>query len=356
MAFTTVNKSIDMFSANLYTGNSTSPRALTGFGHQPDLIWVKRRNGTGNHFVNTSVQGATKWIYPDLTSAADTSTQGITYGTDGFTWNGGNYDLNASGETYVCWSWKAGTTSGLSGGTITPSSYSINTTNGFGIYEYTGTGSNATIAHGLGTAPQVVLVKMVSGTEDWRMYHQGAGDATKYMTLNSTGAVSTAASVWNSTAPTSTLFSIGTDGGVNTNASTYIAYCFTEKTGFSKFSKYTGNGSTDGSFVYTGFKPAFVMAKCSSASGSYTSWSTFDTTREPYNLNAGKTLYANTDYAEGKRGNGDASTTIPGVDLLSNGFKWRVLNDEVNNSQDYVFMAFAEVPLVGSNNIPALAR
>ena len=354
MAYTTINKSTDYFSTVLWTGTGAE-QTVSGVGYQPDLTWVKRREQK-NHNWFDSVRGATKHIYSNLTVGQDTTAETLkSWNADGFVL-GTDTNVNANAGTYVAWNWKAGTTSGLSGGTITPSSYSINTTNGFGIYEYTGTGSNATIAHGLGTAPQVVLVKMVSGTEDWRMYHQGAGDATKYMTLNSTGAVSTAASVWNSTAPTSTLFSIGTDGGVNTNASTYIVYCFTEKTGFSKFSKYTGNGSTDGSFVYTGFKPAFVMAKCSSASGSYTSWSTFDTTREPYNLNAGKTLYANTDYAEGKRGNGDASTTIPGVDLLSNGFKWRVLNDEVNNSQDYVFMAFAEVPLVGSNNIPALAR
>ena len=139
MAFTTVNKSTDYFSANLYTGNGTSPRALTGFGHQPDWLWVKRRDGTGHHHINDVVMGATKWRYSDLTQGDDTSTQAITYGTDGLTFNGGNYDPNTNTYPYIVWSLKAGTTSGLSGGTITPSAYSINTTSKFGMYKYTGT-------------------------------------------------------------------------------------------------------------------------------------------------------------------------------------------------------------------------
>ena len=345
MAFTTVDKSIDMFSANLYTGNSTSPRALTGFGHQPDLIWVKRRNGTGNHFVNTSVQGATKWISPDLTSAADTSTLGITYGTDGFTWNGGNYDLNASGETYVCWSWKAGTTSGLSGGTITPSSYSINTTNGFGIYEYTGTGSNATIAHGLGVTPKMIWIKKTSGSEDWRVYHSAVGGATKYMTLNTDSAVSTAATVWNSTAPTSTVFSIGTDGGVNTSSATYVAYVWAEIPGYSKFGKFVGNGNgTNGRFVYTGFKPAFVIIKDFSAQDN---WVQYDNKRLGYNDQT-YLLYTEAHSAE--------ETANP-LHLFGNGFQPSTSTSKYNASgNDYLYIAYAENPIVGSNNITGLAR
>tara|TARA_B100000214_G_scaffold195289_1_gene141307 strand:- start:9 stop:1040 length:1032 start_codon:yes stop_codon:yes gene_type:complete len=343
MAYTTVNKSTDFFSANIYTGDGSSSRALTGFGHQPDWIYVKRRDGTSHPTINDSVMGATLWRYTSRDQGDDTSTQAITYGTDGLTWNGGNYDSNTNTYTYVAWSLKAGTSSGLSGGTITPSAYSINTTSKFGIYKYTGTGSNGTIAHGLGTTPKMIWVKKTSGTEDWRIYHQGAGDATKYMTLNSTGAVSTASTVWNSTAPTSTLFSIGTDGGVNTNGQTYIAYVWGEVSGFSKFGTYVGD-SSNYPFVNLPFKPAFIMIK----SVSTTNWNIFDNKRETFNQ-VDYPIWANTNAAE--------QTDPYPIDMVSNGFTVRTNSSQVNNNNtDHIYMAFAEVPLVGTNNVPATAR
>jgi len=252
---------------------------------------------------------------------------------------------------------KAGTTSGLSGGTITPSAYSINTTSKFGIYKYTGnaTGSQ-TIAHGLGATPSCVIFKQTSGSEQWRVHFMKAPNPyTKMLLWNDVAAEGSQSN--GLSAVSSTTITFGSDGAYNASGGEYICYVFCDVAGYSKFGSYVGNGNVDGTFVYTGFKPAFVMAKCASATGSYTSWSIFDTTRQTFNPNAGKTLYANLTSAEGKRGNGsDSSTTIPGIDMLSNGFKCRVLNDEVNNTQTYVYMAFAEAPLVGTNNVPATAR
>ena len=350
MAYTTVNKSTDFFNTNIYTGDGSSSRALTGFGHQPDWIYVKRRDGTSHPTINDSVMGATLWRYTSRDQGDDTSTQAITYGTDGMTWNGGNYDSNTNTYTYALWSLKAGTSSGLSGGTITPSAYSINTTSKFGIYKYTGTGSNGTIAHGLGTTPKMIWVKKTSGAEDWRVYHQGAGDATKYMTLNGSGSVSTAASVWNSTAPTSTLFSIGTDGGVNTSGQTYIAYVWGEVSGFSKFGKYVGNSLADGAFVYTGFRPAFILLKNSGASSS---WYIYDNKRPSYYNPNATVLFAETTTAEST----NTSSSEHPIDFLSNGFKFRTTSAARNESgSSYIYMAFAEAPLTGTNNVPCTAR
>ena len=350
MAYTTIDKHTDFFNRIKYTGDGSSSRALTGFGHQPDWMWFKHRNGTSHPQINDSVMGATKWRYTRSTVVDDTSTQPITYGTDGLTFNGGNYDPNTNTYPYIVWSLKAGTTSGLSGGTITPSAYSINTTSKFGIYKYTGTGSNGTIAHGLGTTPKMIWVKKTSGAEDWRIYHQGAGDATKYMTLNSTGAVSTAASVWNSTAPTSTLFSIGTDGGVNTSGQTYIAYVWGEVSGFSKFGKYVGNSLADGAFVYTGFRPAFILLKNSGASSS---WYIYDNKRPSYYNPNATVLFAETTTAEST----NTSSSEHPIDFLSNGFKFRTTSAARNESgSSYIYMAFAEAPLTGTNNVPCTAR
>ena len=347
MAYTTVNKYTDFFNRIKYTGTGSS-NALTGFGHQPDWIWVKRRDGTNHPAINDSVMGATLWRYTSRDQGDDTSTQAITYGTDGLTWNGGNYDSNTNTYTYVLWSLKAGTSSGLSGGTITPSAYSINTTSKFGIYKYTGTGSNATIAHGLGVAPKVVWIKKTSGSEDWRVWFTPIGN-TQYLTLNTTGAASTAASVWNSAIPTSTVFSIGTDGGVNTSGQTYIAYVWGEVPGFSAFGRYYGNNNDNGPYVYTGFKPAFLLIRQTNDTGQ---WRIYDTLRESYGQkDLLKYLAAESTAAE-------VTTTDGGLDILSNGFKVRSSggNHDLNgNSDPYSYMAFGQ-SIVGSNNVPCTAR
>ena len=345
----------DFFNTKLYTGTGSS-LAITGVGFQPDFVWTKNRDATDNHNLFDSPRGVREFISSNMTSVETTGADSLnSFDSDGFTlgtWG----DVNGSGEDYVSWNWKGGTTSGLSGGTITPSAYSFNTTSGFGVYAYTGTGANATIPHGLGVAPHLVIVKHLSGASDWEVgstsytswaYHQG---------LNLNNAESSSATCWNSTAPTSTVFSVGTNGAINGSGQTYIAYVFANVKGYSKFGSYIANNNTDGPFIYTGFSPAFVMIY-DTTGGSYKSWCMFDTTRQPNNANMGKTLYANRNYAEGKRGEGSASSTIPAIDIVSNGFKPRVGNDEVNTVTDkYIYMAFAEFPFVSSNSIPTTAR
>jgi len=350
-----INKPSDYFNTKLYTGNG-STQSITGVNFQPDWVWLKDRDNATNHMLFDSVRGTGKELHSQNTDSETTQANTLTaFGSDGFSL-GNNTDVNNSSQNFVSWNWLADNTSGSSNtdGSIT-STVSANTTSGFSIVSYTGTGANATIGHGLGSTPAMIIVKKRSVAGSWYVYHQSIGN-TKRLVLETTAASTTDANAWNNTSPTSSVFSVGASGTTNASGATHIAYCFAEKKGFSKFGSYTGNGSTDGTFVYTGFKPAWVMIK-NQTSGSYKSWSIFDTTRQTFNVNAGKTLYANKSSAEGIRGNGsDSSTTIPGIDMLSNGFKCRVLNDEVNNTNDFIYMAFAENPLVGTNNIPATAR
>ena len=364
MAYTTINKSTDYFNTKLYTGNATTNHAQTGVGFQPDWLWIKERGGSGSHILVDSVRGVSSSSSPFIRTNANgaETTNNLndfikSLDSDGFTLGADSYftDVNKNNSTYTAWNWKAGNSAGSSNtdGSINTTSTSVNTTAGFSISKYTGTGSNATIGHGLGAVPKMIIVKNLDQNDDWYVYHVSRG-ATKHIILNSTGTGGTNSTLWQDTTPTSSVFSIGTNNVVNTNGEDYIAYCFAEKTGYNKFGSYTGNGSTNGTFVYTGFKPVWVMIK-NQTSGSYKSWSIFDTTRQTVNVNAGKTLYANQSYPEGRRGQGDSSTTIPAIDMLSNGFKCRVLNDEVNTTNDYIYMAFGQT-LVGSNNVPATAR
>ena len=353
MAYTTINKSINFQDTTIWDGNNSDPTTISGLSYQPDMVWAKARTGTyetQDHCVNDSVRGANNLFRMGKNNAEETDDNNLlSFTSDGWTM-GNDGKINQASTTYCGWSWKAGTTSGLSGGTITPSAYSINTTSKFGIYKYTGTGSNGTIAHGLGTTPKMIWVKQTSGSENWRVYHEGLGDATKYMTLNGSGSVSTAASVWNSTAPTSTLFSIGTDGGVNTSSSTYIAYVWGDVSGFSKFGSYTGNGNADGTFIYTGFKPAFILLKNSATSSS---WYIYDNKRPSYYNPNATVLFAETTTAEST----NTSSSEHPIDFLSNGFKIRTTSSARNGSGNTViYMACAEAPLVGTNNIPATAR
>ncbi len=249
MAYTTVNKSTDYFNTKLYTGNNTTDTAITGVGFQPDMSWFKGRNNTENHFLFDAVRGATKRLIPNGNSAEATETNSMkSFNSDGFTL-GTMGEVNANSINYASWNWKAGTTSSISGGSITPTGVSINTTSGFGIYKYTGTGSNGTIAHGLGAVPKMIIIKKLNGSPDWRVYHSSLG-ATKQLFLNDTNGQDDDNTIWNDTEPTNTLFTIGTNNGANSSGDTYIAYCFTEKKGYSKFGSYTGNGNaTDGNFV-----------------------------------------------------------------------------------------------------------
>ena len=349
MAYTTIDKPSDYFNTNLYTGNNTETSHTVGF--QPDWTWLKVRNAVGSHYLFDSVRGVTKYLRTNSTGAEGTDANTLkSFDSNGYTVGTSNA-VNTNGETMVGWNWVAGTSftndaSATGIGTI-DSTGSFNNDSGFSIVSYTGTGSNGTIKHGLNSAPSCIITKSRSAAEDWGMYHVGIGN-TSNISLNLTNAKYSANSAfWNNTNPTSSVFTVGTHPTINYNTKTMIAYCFAEKQGFSKFGSYTGNGNADGTFVYTGFKPAFVMWKRTEDAGY--DWDMYDTARDTHNV-AFKELIANSSGAE-------SSSTVLSLDILSNGFKLRTSNGNGNDSgKPYIYMAFAENPLVGTNNIPATAR
>ena len=344
MAYTTINKSTDNFNTKLWSGNGSS-QALTGVGHQTDMVWIKSRTDTRKHNLYDVVRGTNKRLVSNADSAEDEpdSNAGVNaFNSDGFT-VGSETDVNGSSRNFVAWNWLAGgSASSNSDGSIT-SSVSANTTAGFSIVTYTGTGSAATVGHGLGAVPKMFWTKRRDNNESWGVYHhtQGAG---KFLRLESTNAVDTSSTLWNNTTPTSSVFSIAVGGIANTSSGTYVAYCFAEKKGYSKFGSYTGNASTDGTFVYTGFKPAFLIVKNTATSP--TDWIMIDNKRPGYNENL--PMQPNKTDAEG------SSAT---ADLLSNGFKVRNQYGGFNGSGAItIYMAFAESPFVNSNGIPTNAR
>ena len=345
MAYTNIDKSSLHFNTKLYTGTG-SAQSITGVGFQPDLIWGKNRSATWNHILTDAVRGANKQISSNLNSTEASNTGEFTaFGSDGFSVGTGS-TLNGSGNNIVSWNWKAGGGQGSSNtdGTINTTYTSVNTTSGFSICQWEGTGANATIGHGLGVVPKMYIVKNIDATNDWNVYHHSIGN-THRLFLNTTAAAEDNASAWNDTSPTSSVFSVGTNTNVNQSGSTMIAYVFAEKTGFSKFGKYTGNGNDDGTFVYTGFKPAFVLIKNTTTSGEW--WVTNDSRRNPSNI-VDKDLFPNVNNAEAVHSR---------QDFLSNGFKFRsTANNSNKNGDEYIYMAFAEAPLVGSNNVPCTAR
>lgn len=356
MAYTTINKPSQYFNTVLYTGNGSATQSITGVGFKPDLVWVKNRTAAVSHCWVDGVRAAPNQLGSDLTDAENSSGNNyVVYGgvsvlgSDGFTASLGTdptyQATNKSSQNYVAWNWlAANSTTSNTSGTIT-STVSANTTSGFSIVSYTGTGANATVGHGLGVAPKMVIVKGRSTTYDWVVW-QAAFAGTDYIVLNKTDAKGTVAAVWNSTIPTSTVFSLGSNLAVNQSGATQIAYCFAEVKGFSKFGSYTGNGNANGTFVYTGFKPRYFMVKRTDAAGN--DWILMDTARDPINV-ATQELYANLAIAEG--------TAANNYDILSNGFKARRSNAAVNASGGtYIYMAFAENPFVSSTLVPTTAR
>ena len=343
MAYTTINKSTDHFITHLYSGND-STNNQTSLGMTPDLVWVKSRN-TGSptqHYWVDKVRGDKKYISSNADTAEQTDGNTFDLVSGGFNLAGGNGWTNVSGRTYVAWNWKAnGAGVSNTDGSIT-STVSASSTSGFSIVKYTGTGSNATVGHGLGGAvPKMIIVKNLTNANAWSVYHASLG-ATKYLALNESDAAGTASDRWQDTIPTSSVFSIGTNANQG-GSYDYIAYCFAEKTGFSKFGSYTGNGNASNApFIYTGFKPAFVLHK---RTDSTSDWDLFDNKRVGYNVD-NRILAPNTNAAE---------VTATKIDLLSNGFKLRTSTGG-NYSGTYIYMAFAEAPIVGSNNVPCTAR
>ena len=335
----------DFFNAVTYIGDESGQTITTGF--QPDFICIKTRNAAYNHQLVDAVRGNTKYVQSNTNAAETTTTDAVTsFISTGFTLGADTPGwVNQNSKEIVSWNWKAGTTSGLTGGTITPSAYSFNTTSGFGVYAYTGTGVNATIPHGLGVTPSVMMIKNVDDTQAWAVYHIDVGN-TKRLTLNDTSVEATSAVTWNDTSPTSTVFSIGTNSRVNTNTEDYIAYVWAPVKGYSHISSYTGSGNADGPFAYTGFRPAFILTKPSNNADT-NNWSIYDFKRIGYNVD-NESLFPDTS---------DTETTTDDLDILSNGFKIKTTSSRVNgNNTNYVYMAFAEFPIVSSNDVPTVAR
>jgi hypothetical protein len=343
-----VNKPSDHFNTVLYTGTG-STQSITGVGFQPDLAWFKSRTNVDSHNLVDSVRGAFR-LRSDSTSAEVSTT--VTLDSDGFTLGG---ESENNGGSMVAWSWRGSDSSAVSNtdGTIT-STVSANTTSGFSIVSYTGTGAVGTIGHGLGQLPAMIIFKNRSSATDWMVFHKNSQSsysfsATAFLTLNLTSAVNGTGvgGVMNDTAPTTSLFTVGNDSRSNGSGNSMIAYCFAEVKGYSKFGSYTGNGSADGTFVYTGFKPAFVMVKRTDTSGN---WWIHDSGRNTYNV-LNKYLFADSSSAEG---------TDDNMDFLSNGFKLRVATYQPNTSGGtWIYLAIAEQPFVTSTtngSIPATAR
>jgi hypothetical protein len=356
-----IDKPTDHFNTVLYTGNSNVTQTISGVGFQPDLTWIKNRDNVEYHHLADVVRGANKFIHSNATDVERTGSKSNGYNTMAFTADGFSLtnptaqdsELNFGSRTYASWNWKAGGTAvSNTDGSIT-SSVSANTTSGFSIVSYTGTGAVGDIGHGLGSTPKMIIKKRRNGADAWNVWHESLGDGSKALYLNTTNATDTNAN-YASNVPTSSLFYVGTDSQINASGGTYIAYCFAEVKGFSKFGSYTGNGSADGTFVYTGFKPAFVLVKNTQEAAA--EWRIIDNKRSDaggFNL-IDKTLDSNNSDAELDAG----STWI--VDFLSNGFKWRINTATVNAvGENHIYMAFAEQPFVTSTangSIPATAR
>jgi hypothetical protein len=345
MAYTDIDKSDDYFNPVTWTGTGDPTTSVTGVNFQPDFVWIKNRSVADDHMLFDAVRGVTKRLFSNSTAAEGTDVQTLTsFDSDGFTTGNNRATGGDAGNGMVSWNWLgANGTASNTDGSIT-STVSANTTSGFSIVSYTGTGSNATVGHGLGVTPKMMIVKQRTGTENWTVYHVSIGNPAQYMELNSTGAVLTNSLVWNSTNPTSSVFSVGTNARTNNNTSTYIAYCFAEKKGFSKFGSYVSNNNADGTFVYTGFKPAFLLLK-NITTGS-TGWEMYDNKRTPNNV-ANLFLRANTSGTD---------VSSDRLDILSNGFKLRQVGDTNYNSDVIIYMAFAENPFVTSTGIPTTAR
>ena len=344
MAYTTIKKPSDYFNTKLYTGTGSS-QSITGVGFQPDWTWVKARSINYDQNLFDAIRGTEKRLKANATSAEDTVSGSVTaFGTDGFT-VGSDAGVNANTETFVAWNWLgANGTASNTDGSIT-STVSANTTSGFSIVSFTGTGATATVGHGLGVKPDLIIAKNRTDAVDWYVYHSSLG-ATKNLRLNQTSAELTESAPWDNTEPTTSVISVNNANGTNGSSKNLIFYCFAEKKGFSKFSSYVGNGSTDGTFVYTGFKPAFVIMK-RSTTGDTASWYTYDNKRDSFNTMT-KNVFPNLNNAE----NDDANNNL---DFLSNGFKIRTTSGARNgNGITFIYMAFAEEPLVGDN--PATAR
>ena len=328
--------------ATLYTGTGATlavSNAVNSVGMHPDLLWIKNRSAANSHQLADSIRGVTKYLFSDANSVEETRTDQVTaLSASGFSLSAlvVNTAVNNTSNNYVGWQWKAGGTAvSNTSGTIT-SSVSANPTAGFSVVTYTGTGANATVGHGLGVVPSLVICKNRSAAQGWITYHISSG-ATDYLVLNATTAATASSTAWNNTAPTSSVFSVGVNSGTGGLTDPYVAYCWAPVAGYSGFGRYTGNGSADGPFVYLGFRPRWILIKSISA---ITNWRILDTSRDVVNVESLE-LFPNLSNAEG---------TGVSLDGLSNGFKIRTAGSAYNTSADtYIYAAFAENPLKYAN-------
>ena len=342
-----INKGADNFNPILYTGTGTT-QSITGVGFRPDLVWLKARTQSYYHNWYDIIRGGTKAIFSNATVPEATDTGNLqTFDSDGFTADG-FAGTNGSGVNYVAWNWLASnTTASNTDGTIT-STVSVNQTSGFSVVTYTGNRTaGATVGHGLGVAPSMVIAKCRTADAGWPVFHTSLG-GSNFVRLNQTSASASNSVMWNNTTPSSTVVTLGGGDETNNNTGGSVMYCFAEIEGYSKFGSYTGNASTDGPFIYTGFKPSWVMIKrIDGANG----WTIYDSVRNPSNV-VEKQLMANSSGAE----EADAAHNAA-RDYLSNGFKIRETGNDVNvNGSSYLYMAFAENPFVTSTGKPVTAR
>ena len=354
MAYTTIDDPSAYFQTTLYSGTGSTASVTNGGNSdlQPDWVWIKARNATRDHRLLDSTRGVQKELVSNNDAVEYTESTGLTaFQSDGFQHGGAN-GYGASGENYVAWQWKA------NGGTTTTndasstgvggldSVYQANTTAGFSIVTYTGSGSNTTVAHGLGNVPEVIIFKKrTDDTEDWLVYHHTQGNASAGK-LNTNAAWETgSSSLFDSTTPTSSVFSIKTNSKVNDSSDTYVAYCFSEVQGYSKFGSYKGNGNADGRFVYLGFKPALIIVRATDTDN----WRMYDHKRADGHNVIDVRIIADTNAAESQDDNE--------CDFLSNGVKFRSSSGGVNSDgQAYTYMAWAEHPFVSSKGVPTTAE
>jgi hypothetical protein len=330
----TIKNGADHMAATTYTGTGASltvSNAVNGVSFQPDWVWIKGRSAATDHTLTDAVRGATKELKSNTTGAESTAVNGLTaFNSGGFS-VGGAQDYNTNAATYVGWQWKGGGTAVTNTSGSISSQVSANPTAGFSILTYTGTGATATIGHGLGVAPSMMIMKKRSAVGSWKVFHTILGNG-KILELNATDAAQTSSTYWNNTSANSTVFTVGSNADINASSETYVSYCFAAIAGYSAFGSYTGNGSSDGTFTYLGFRPRFVMFKRTDSTGS---WFMEDSSRGTYNV-MGPELYA---YL------GDAEATSNRLDFLSNGFKMRAANAGDNASGGtYIYAAFAENP------------
>ena len=338
MAYTTIKKPSDYFNTKLYTGDGGT-QSVTGVGFQPDWTWIKNRGSTDSHNVYDAVRGVTKYLLTNNTVAEGTTSGVTAFNSDGFS-VGNNSMTNSNSNNYASWNWLANGAGAANTDGNVNTTVSANATAGFSIVKYTGNGSQtATFGHGLNAVPKMILLKKLNASADWVVYHEAITSANRLI-LNSTAAQESSAN-WRAT-PTNTVFNSNASNIINNSGDSYIAYVFANVTGYSKFGSYVGNGNSDGTFTYTGFKPAFVIIKRSDGAAN---WELYDSKRLGYN-SSNPPLYPDLTNAEG--GNGR-------VDILSNGFKIVTTSGNLGASGGtYIYMCFASEPLVGDN--PATAR